>query len=214
MSGRPRSTITRSIGRSVAERIASRAGSGFMHDEAVELEAGAQEPADLDLVVDDENDRGGLTHRHRFPVAATAACVTGNSIETVVPSAGAGADGADFSAIRGDEGIGDPQAEARTAGGCGMTLAAREAVPDFRFSRRGQAGALVGDADDACGRRRARGGPRSASRAANISPHCRRSVPAPAAPAPDRHGRAASRAAGRPRGGDRRGDDGSARSPN
>ena len=45
------------------------AGAGLVHDEAVEFETGAQEAADLNLVVDDEHDRGGLTHLRRFPFA-------------------------------------------------------------------------------------------------------------------------------------------------
>ena len=39
------------------------AGGRFLHGEALELEPGAQEAADLHLVVDDERDEAGPIHR-------------------------------------------------------------------------------------------------------------------------------------------------------
>ena len=49
------------------------AGLGVLHDEAVELEPGAQKAADLHLVVDDENNGSGFSHRDRPPVGAGVA---------------------------------------------------------------------------------------------------------------------------------------------
>src|SRR4249920_234300 len=74
------------------------------------------------------------------------------------------ADGAHLSAIGSDEGIGNPQAKARTAGGRGMAFAACETIPDLCLFYTRQSGALVSDADDhatvicACGNRDPRGG--------------------------------------------------------
>src|SRR6185295_16928374 len=45
------------------------AGAGFVHDETIEFKTGAKKPADLNLVVNDENDWRWLTHRSRFQVA-------------------------------------------------------------------------------------------------------------------------------------------------
>ena len=39
------------------------AGLGVLHDEAVELQAGAQKAADLHFVVDDENNGSRFSHR-------------------------------------------------------------------------------------------------------------------------------------------------------
>ena len=52
--------------RSGADRLG--AGAGLVHHEAVELETRAQKATDLNLVVDDEHDRGWLTHLRRFRV--------------------------------------------------------------------------------------------------------------------------------------------------
>ena len=51
-------------------RRADRFGAcaGFVHDETIELESGAQKPADLNLVIYDEHDWRWLTHRCRFQV--------------------------------------------------------------------------------------------------------------------------------------------------
>ena len=46
------------------------AGLGVLHDKAVELEPGAQEAADLDFIVDDEDDGRGFSHRDRPRVEA------------------------------------------------------------------------------------------------------------------------------------------------
>ena len=76
--------MTRSGGfeRRPAQRIG--AGLGVLHGEAVELEAGAQEAADLDLVVDDEDDGSGFSHRVR-PRVGWRVVANGRWIETVVP---------------------------------------------------------------------------------------------------------------------------------
>ena len=92
------------------------AGAGFVHDEAVELEAGAQEPADLHLVIDDEHDRGLAHSSASLSSCGTAACVTGSSIGHRRAQAGAIADRAHLAAIGGDKRIGDPEAEAGAAG--------------------------------------------------------------------------------------------------
>ena len=55
------------------------AGFGFLYGEAVELEAGAQEAPDLDLVVDDQHARRDFIHRYWPPVMQRRSRAAGGS---------------------------------------------------------------------------------------------------------------------------------------
>ena len=162
--------MTRSDGlqRRRAQRLG--AGLGLLHREAVELEAGAQEAPDLDLVVDDEDGGGRFTHRRvvssRFGVGRHRQ-MDGDRGAAV----GAVAFDLDLAAIGGDEGVGDPQAEPGAGRGRGMARPAEEAArrpgafpprvrPDAAIVHRQHHGLAVGtggDADRRAGRRIFRG---------------------------------------------------------
>src|SRR5262249_43421589 len=146
MSGRPRSTIARSIGRKVAVRIAS-----------------APVPASWT----NNPLRSNPVRRNRriwISSSTTRTMGAGSLIGTTFQlgqrvlryrqfdrngstKSGTVAGGADLAVIGADEGACDPEAESGTARGCGMSLAARETVPNFCGLGSRQSGALVGDID-------------------------------------------------------------------
>ena len=126
------------------------AGLGLLHREAVEFEAGAQEAADLNFVVDDENGRRDFIHRHvdlhhgRRRSPRSIGVRRNRQMDRHRRAAvGAFALDLDLAAVGGDEGVGDPQSEARARRGGGMARAAEEALADLVLLLAGQAGAAI-----------------------------------------------------------------------
>src|SRR5512139_699728 len=147
MSGSPRSTITRSIGRSVAVRIASA-------------------PVPASCTTKPLSSKPVRRKRRIWISSSTTSTIGAGSLICIAfhlrycglrhrqvdrnqrSQAGALADGVHLTIIGGDKGIGDPQPQAGAAGGGGVALAAHESVPHFRMFGRGQSSAFVTHADD------------------------------------------------------------------
>src|SRR5665647_2229785 len=147
MSGSPRSTITRSIGRSVAERIAS-------------------VPVPASCTTKPLSSKP-VRRKRRIWVSSSTTSTTGDGSLICVAfhlwngglryrefdrnrraQTGARTDGGHLTTNGRDKGIGDPQPQAGTAGGSGMAVAAHETVPYFRLFGGGQSAALVAHAED------------------------------------------------------------------
>src|SRR4029079_1373549 len=146
MSGRPRSTMTRSIGRSVAERIASApvpaswttnsfSSNPVRRNRRILISSSTTRTMGAGSLIGTtfQLRQGSLRHRQG----------NGNGIRSSRPFAGA----ADLAVIGADESARDPETEAGAARGRGMPLATREAIPDLGCFGGGQSRAFVGDVD-------------------------------------------------------------------
>src|SRR5882757_1823191 len=147
MSGRPRSMIARSIGRNVAERIAS----------APELASCTTKPL---------SSKPARRKRRIWTSSSTTSTIGEGSLICVAFHLRDGglrdrelncqrgaetrpvADGVHLTTIGGDKSFGDPEPAPGTARGRGMAGTAHETVPDFHGFVGGQAAALVADAQN------------------------------------------------------------------
>ena len=144
--------MTRS-GRGGEQALGLAAGAGLEHVEALRGEAGAQQPADRRLVVDDEDADGGGAHAACSARGPAAGRVT---VKTAPGPVGAVA-GDDGAAHRLDEAAADRKAEAGAGAHAVALLHAVELVEDALELVRRDALALVDDAQSDAARAGAAG---------------------------------------------------------